>query len=489
MGLDAGVAAGRALVKAAGRPRRLKVFAGLALMAVSGFYLMPRGPRVIEDFPESAISVGWRGDGTGRYPQADPPVEWGPEANVLWTTPMPAHGNASPVISGDRLFVCGEPTTLICVRAADGRILWQRTNGYDVLADGWWRARRIRRAVRRVTEKTRELNLAQYERHEVRKKRRVDRADESLRRQAGQLSRRIVELQKELKALDRYGFPGAHCFTGYSSPTPVTNGKYVYALFGTALVVCYDMEGALQWARRLENPPHHWGVSASPLLVGKTLVVHVNQLRGLDATSGRDLWKVKVPWGWGTSVHARIGQTDYVFTPGGSVVRVSDGKVLPVELGKLEYCAPVFDGDVLYYIQRTSRAYRLAESFPHSPGVRELWRGRIKKDRYYASPLVHDGLIYAVTRGRYLSVLDRQSGETLYERALDLGAADAYSRITMAGGYIYVSSEEGITLVLKPGARYREVATNELEPFRCCPVFSGGRMYVRGLEKLYCIGE
>ena len=29
-------------------------------------------------------TVGWRTNGTGRYPEADPPTDWGPEKNVVW---------------------------------------------------------------------------------------------------------------------------------------------------------------------------------------------------------------------------------------------------------------------------------------------------------------------------------------------------------------------------------------------------------------------
>ena len=67
--------------------------------------------------------VGWRTDGTGRYPDADPPITWSAQENVVWKTPMPDWSNATPVVVGDRIFVCSEPADLICVRAADGT-LW-----------------------------------------------------------------------------------------------------------------------------------------------------------------------------------------------------------------------------------------------------------------------------------------------------------------------------------------------------------------------------
>ena len=75
-------------------------------------------------------AVGWRGDGTGVFPDAHPPTEWSTEKNVVWATKTPSRSNSQPAIAGDRLFVCSEPFTLLCLRLRDGEILWQRSNAY-----------------------------------------------------------------------------------------------------------------------------------------------------------------------------------------------------------------------------------------------------------------------------------------------------------------------------------------------------------------------
>ena len=78
--------------------------------------------------------IGWRSDPTGRFLDAEPVIEWSAESNpgknIVWKTAMPNWSNASPIIVGGRIFVCAEPATLICVRASDGEILWERTNTY-----------------------------------------------------------------------------------------------------------------------------------------------------------------------------------------------------------------------------------------------------------------------------------------------------------------------------------------------------------------------
>ena len=53
---------------------------------------------------------------------------------------------------------------------------------------------------------------------------------------------------------------------------------------------------------------------------------------------------------------------------------------------------------------------------------------------------------------------------------------------------VFASSESGKTVVFEPGREYREIAVNVLEGFRSTPVFSGSRVYIRGLKHLWCLG-
>src|SRR3954465_3287800 len=76
--------------------------------------------------------LGFRPDGTGRYPDAKPPLHWGPDKNVVWNIKL-TQSNAIPVILGDRLFTCAEPCVLFCVHKNDGKILWQKESSYQEL--------------------------------------------------------------------------------------------------------------------------------------------------------------------------------------------------------------------------------------------------------------------------------------------------------------------------------------------------------------------
>jgi outer membrane protein assembly factor BamB len=81
---------------------------------------------------------GWRGDGTGLWPDAKVPVEWdGPSGkNIRWKVPLPTRGsNAGPVFGPGKVLVTSEPDIIQCFSTTDGTLLWQdRFSAIDVVA-------------------------------------------------------------------------------------------------------------------------------------------------------------------------------------------------------------------------------------------------------------------------------------------------------------------------------------------------------------------
>ena len=389
--------------------------------------------------PVDAEPVGWRMDGDGRYPDANPPIHWSPDDNVVWKTVMPAWSNASPVLwaEGGRLFVCSEPDQIMAVDENDGAILWQHALG-DVVA---------------------------------------------------------------------FEPISAHESNGYTTPTPVTDGERVFSVFGVGAVAAHTVDGELLWARIVQKPQHEWGISASPVLGGGVLIVHLVDLFGLDPATGAEKWRVSSKAKWGSPAVTKISGVDVVITPSGDVFRAADGQQLAEEIGKLEYAAPVVQDGVVYFIQKKAQAVELptampaftpkgwlgrlsrivADSFP-TP-VR--WTTRIRGSRHYASSVIHEGLVYAISREEMFAVIDANTGEVVYQKRLNLGGGSnsAYPSVTLAGDKLFVGSETGTTLVLALGRTYREVARNAIEGYRSSPVFAGDRMYLRGFEYLYCFSS
>ena len=523
----------------------------------------------------TAGTVGWRGNGSGSFPDAEPPTNWGSESNVLWKTALPEWGNAGPILVGDRIFVGAEPTDLICLSAGDGEILWQTSNTYfdELPPEEAKQAKQMREDAatlrkeiktlegeRNATKKklgpvntlrTRITNLEktlalhddlegvlkqaedvqtqievaemdlQSKPDDEKKKNKIKslKDEKALLDNIDLVSERIAQSRKELaalaeeekalmarisesdakikdlrdnklKALTRYDLPRKHSATGYSSCTAVSDGKDVFVVRGNGMVACYSLDGERKWIRFVDKPAHGHGHSASPLLSDKYLIVHIKSLMALNRETGETVWETSgAPVKFGSPVLAKIGEDRVIVTSNGDIVSTADGKQLAAKLSKLDYCAPIVAEGKAYFIQRGGKAISLPETIgdEFKPDV-EWTANDIKGDRYYASPVLLDGLIYAVNQRSHFTVIDAETGKPVYEKELGLGAT-VYPSITHAGDYLYVSAENGNTVVLAPGREFKEIARNKLENFRGCPVFSGKRMYVRGMKHLYCIGS
>src|SRR5579862_4977512 len=93
------------------------------LLAVSLFGAIP----AFAAMPDAV--VGWRGDGSGKYPDATPPTVWyqkasGESKNILWKVKLPCYSWATPIIVGDKIITRSEPCDLICLNKNTGKLLW-----------------------------------------------------------------------------------------------------------------------------------------------------------------------------------------------------------------------------------------------------------------------------------------------------------------------------------------------------------------------------
>ena len=515
-------------------------------------------------------AIGWRGDGTGRFANADPPTEWAKDKNIVWASKMPAWSNSSPIVVGDRVFVCSESTDLVCCSAANGKILWKKTHEYfDALSpEELPKAQEMKKQGDEITKQLQSVDAefnkfngqlasldylrkksdefpkqiaalpdqlkaaqAELEAPSAELQKTPDNADlkkkvEELKKKVDELTnnqdslpkelakvaetltsigdeaalkQKVDDLKKQVEALraklapvSAYNLPPIHPATGYSTPTPVSDGRNVYVLAGNGVAACYDLDGNRKWIKIVTKPTNGWGHSASPLLFGDKFIYHILAVTALNKETGEELWKTPdTPNVYGTPVIGKIKGIDALVTPWGAVVRVSDGKLL-AKMGRwLDSGSPIVVDGVVYLMQHSG-----AISFADEPADEfkplERWTTKLRPNEvYYASPLYDDGIVYAISHQAVLSTIDSKTGAVIYEKQLDLGrASSVFTSLTLAGKYIYASNESGVTVVFEPGREYKQVKRNELgDGFRSSPLFVGKRMYVRGQNNLYCIGQ
>ena len=381
--------------------------------------------------PSARAPAGWRGDGSGCYRSAEPPVTWSAKKNVLWAAEV-GPGQSSPVIVGGRVLVTAEPDTLICLDAATGKRLWRRAHKLSDMPAG----------------------LAA-----------------KAPRQSGQY--------------------------GQASPTPVSDGKWVWVFFHTGIVACHDLAGNCRWVHWYKmRSTTSYGRTASPVLVGERLLVHFGPLACLDAATGKLLWASKdAKATYGTPARARIGAIDVVVTPAGDVVRVADGKVLASGLGQCTYTSPIVRGRIVYFVDRDMSAVRLPEAAGETAKCKELWYEELT-GTFYASPVAHDGRLYTVDRSANYFVIDAATGKVVLSKALDLPPAggqdspNVYPSVCLAGRRLLVANDAGEAVFIEPGDKGGAVAAGSLpHGSGSTPTFRGKRMLMRGGKLLYCIGR
>lgn len=430
---------------------------------------------------QTAFSAGWRADGKGSFPDSKLITSWAPDKNVIWKKELPQWSNASPVIDGDKLFVCADPGTILCLNKNDGSIIWQAEHTFESFLpkEDQAKAKELVPKVQGLQGEVKKLS------RQLRGLKKIK--DEAERKEKEATIRKEMDAaKKQLAEAAKYSPPKTHAVTGYSTPTPACDGKNVFVVFGNGIAACHSIDGKKKWAKQIGRPTHGWGDSTSPVLVGNKAIIQITDVLAIDIETGKELWTVPAKQVFGSLVHTKINDRDLIVTAEGKVIDAADGKVLADKLHKLAYAAPIVIGDTAYFIENGGKAFKLTVG--ETVEAKELWKTEPKKDRYYASPVYHDGLIYTVTRGGDFSVINADDGKVVHAEKL-APKGTYYPSIVYAGGYIIVSSDNGEAVIMKPGNKPEKVTSNKLEGYRSTPIFEGSRMYVRGLKNLYCIGE
>jgi outer membrane protein assembly factor BamB len=284
-------------------------------------------------------------------------------------------------------------------------------------------------------------------------------------------------------------------------PTPATDGKRVYALFGTGDLVCVGFDGKPVWIRSLSQEygafRNRWGMASSPLLLGDLLVVQVDHhgksyLLGVDAATGRNRWRTPrdAAVNWTSPVPYRLGGRTTLVAAGTNTVKGYDagtGKELWSVPGLESQCipTPVVLGDRLWLCggkDSTSSCYRLrAEEAPSL-----LWNVKTRGVGIPSPICVGDHFYYAEDNG-FVACLEAGTGKPVWRNRLNF---KVHASPVAAGGRLYFAGMNGAVAVLKAGAKYEFVAKNEIgEGIVASPALSGGCIFLRGEKHLFCIRE
>src|ERR1019366_2210103 len=137
------------------------------------------------------------------------------------------------------------------------------------------------------------------------------------------IQKTLVEIDEERFAWKADGHFQAHFgIVGFTTPSPVSDGKHVWAWCGNGVAACYDLAGKRMWITRL--PTNELSYSSAPALADGVFAVFQQKLIGLDAKTGKVRWEQKkINFSNGSVLSARIAGVEVFVNSLGDIVRAT----------------------------------------------------------------------------------------------------------------------------------------------------------------------
>jgi outer membrane protein assembly factor BamB len=432
---------------------------------------------------------------------ANLPVEFGPDKNVIWKTPLPP-GHSSPVLTADRIFLTafeGEKLFVLALDRNSGRVLW-----------------------RRETPRPRKQEL-----HKSNSPASPSVVTDGSNAYAFFGDFGLLAYGPDGNELWRLPLGPFNNPFGMGASPVLANGKILQICdseSGSFLIAVDARTGRPAW--RVERPDYTRGFS-TPVLHRpergglQAIVAGTNRLVAYDVDTGREVWFVNgLTWQMKPTPVLQDGVLYVLGWAGGSdqgnqeqlptfeeMLKQKDangdGKLAKGETDDPRHQRDFAEGDFDkdgFWSRREWDMYRVKRSSVNSimavrPGGTGDMTAKAVLWQYYKalpnvpSPLVYRGVVYLMKEGGILTALDAKTGSLLKQGRLD-GAIDFYySSPVGADGKIYASSQAGHVTVLRAGAQWEPLARNDMDDeVFATPAPVDGRIYLRTRSALYCFG-
>lgn len=398
----------------------------------------------------------YRGPHYNGMASGDAPLRWSDTENVRWKADIPGRGHSSPVIWGDRVFlttaISSQPT------AAQSR----------------------RRAQRPLPEHRFEVLC--------------------LDRKTGKViwQHTAVKMQPHEDFHHRYG--------SFASNAPITDGKRVYAFFGSRGIFCYDLDGKLIWNKNLGPMQSRleYGEGAAPAIGGDVLLLPFDQetnsyIVALNKDTGVELWRAdrKETTNWTMPLVVDLkGQVQAIVGGMSKTIayETKTGKVIweCAGLGRNVIPAPVRQDDMVYLMSGNRNpnlmAIRLGRTGDLTGTDAVVWQ-QARGTSYVPSPVLHENKLYVLADNGLLSCYNARTGEPHYQFRRLPQAYSFKSSLVAANGKLYLTAEDEDVVVMKMGEKFEVLATNTLKDqfFVATPAIADGEIFLRGRNTLFCI--
>jgi outer membrane protein assembly factor BamB len=413
----------------------------------------------------------WRGpDGQGVSAETGLPTEWSGTRNVKWKTAIEGRGHSSPIVWGKKIFL----TT-----ALDGKPIAGRTPGVT---------HRMSDGTDFVHPDAVGANLTHTFKVMC-----VD-------RESGKILWERVAYEGPVQ-------DSRHKDASFASSTPATDGKLVFAFFGSEGLYAYDYNGKLIWKQNLGTlGTASVGYGVSPIIYEQLVIMQCDDSGGhsfiaaFDKKTGKEVWRVarQVDITWTTPVLIHTAKRTELVTAAAEAIIAYDpltGKELWRHKG-LESNAvptPVVSNDLVVVSSGSPKKIALALRAGGNgdvTGTAQLVWSYNKGTAYVPSPILYGEYVYLMTGNGSISCLEAKSGKVEYEGARVPKPTMFLASPVAFEGKILLTSEEGDTFVLKAGPKHEVLRTNSLgEAVFASPAIADGHIFIRAEHHLFAIGN
>jgi outer membrane protein assembly factor BamB len=408
----------------------------------------------------------WRGpELNGAAPKAhNLPVTWSDSQNIQWRTKLPSWSAATPAVWQDWIFVTS---------AEEG-------------------SPRLRSEIPGDATRDKIFLIA------------IDRKDGSIRWQR-QIDSGNQLFRKQNSA----------------SPSPITDGRYVWIMTGNGKLTCLTLDGKEVWKRDIQAEygkfGHNHGYASTPLLYGERLYIQVlhgmhthdpSYVFAVDKNTGQTLWKVdrptdakmESPDNYATPQMARVAGKLQLVISGADYVTGHDpdaGK----ELWRIGGFNPTNNpanrtiasslviGENVFTPSMRGRpfiAFRAGGS-GNITGKSELWTNNLGAD--VPTPTTDGKYIYVLGDNGIMNCIEAATGSVAYQgKRIENGTYSASP--LLADGKIYCVREDGTTTVVKAGPAFEILGVNKLDSLTLAsPAAVDNQIFIRTADYLYCIQQ
>jgi len=376
--------------------------------------------------------------GAGVSAYANIPTSWNGKTGegILWKIPVPRPGRNSPVVWKDRVFLTGADPNgrqVYCFDAKSGRLLW-----------------------------------------------------------TGEVP--TVPAAAELEIMED---------TGYAACTAATDGRRVYAIFPTGDVAAFDFSGRRLWHKNLGVPDSSYGYASSLDTYEKLVLIQYDQGDGsegkskviaLDGTNGQVAWETKrdLPNSWASPIVVEVeGRPQYVTLADPNVIAYN-----PAD-GKEIWRAECLGGDIAPSPIYAGGLVLALEPYAQLVAIKPTGQGNVTETHIawrmeegapdICSPVSDGKYVYLLETADLLICCKLDTGEKVYEKEIK---GDFRASPSIVGDKLYILEMKGVMIMGRTGPEYKELGRCELgEECYASPAFADGRIYIRGLRNLYCIGQ